>query len=276
MNYSSMDRLWDCPRRFQLQEEEKLQEPGEKIALNYGSLWHKIHEVAFHPVTGATPDDIVDEALKIVEWHDVGSDYRTAAKARLAYKQWLEKYAGTPWNVLESETRYEVQLIEGVEAHTGRFDAVVEADSGDGEGIARWLVDYKTTSKLSKDWIAQYRISNQFRLYFLSRRLLGGEEPLAGVLVDLYNCSPGAVKTGKTPQEIAGNHFYRLFIRYDDENSFVETYRDYEAAVQTRDSFRAAGYFPKNTGSCWRCPFVDICDTIDPELREALKEGYKK
>lgn len=273
MRYSEMSALLTCARKFQYEHEDGLIAPGERPALAFGSLWHKVHELAAGS-PDLPSDQVVEQAAQAVGWNDPAKDFRTLDKARRAYPQWLRKYAGVPWRVLHTEVLHDTVLDPEVEPHGGRLDAVVETRESPGDPLRRWLVDYKTTSRLSSDWIAQYRISNQFRLYYLARALAEPSEQLAGVVVDLFNCTKGAVKTGKTDEERDGNHFYRLFIRYTPEQ-LAEVYQDYIAAVRLRDSYRQAGYFPKNTAQCWNCPFVDLCDTTDLELREHLKEGYR-
>lgn len=274
MDYSSMTDLLACPRMYQYGREEKLRIPveGGNAALNFGTLWHSIHEVAFK-LPKADPDEVVDAALAGLQWVDPVRDYRTADKARIAYKQWLKKWDGIPWDMRESEVKYTVDLGQGLEPHTGRYDGVVETRENNGDPVERWLVDFKTTAKMSMDWVTQYRISNQFRLYWASRSLLS-PDTIAGVVVDLY-CATSGVQKSKDEFEHAGNRFYRAFFRYE-PSDLDEMYLDYAFAVRLRDMYREADYYPKNTGNCWRCAFTDICDTKDPELREALKEGYKK
>ena len=136
------------------------------------------------------------------------------------------------------------------------------------------MIDLKSTGKTPFDWVTQYRISNQFKGYYISRSVQDDVE-IAGVIVDLYVATPGN-KKGKTEEDRAGDHFYRAFIRYDEGDDLTEFYKDYEEAVKLRDRYRAQGYWPKNTNACWQCPFTEVCDILDPDLRRRLEESMKR
>lgn len=275
MDYSSMSDLLTCARKYQLSKLEGLKAPsdGGPPALNYGSLWHMIQETAFRN-PGSTPQEIVQIAAGNIRWQDPVKDYRTLEKAQRGYELWLQRYAGVPWTVTEVELKYNVLLVPDLEPHSGRPDGIVLADALDDGNLERWIVDYKTTGKVSMNWETQYRISNQFKMYYASRALTD-PEPIAGVCVDIY-CATSGNKQKKDIYELEGHRFFRFFIRMDGESGDLdEMYQDYASAVTLKNVYQQAGYFPKNTSACWNCPFTDICETRDPELREALKEAYK-
>lgn len=272
MNHSRIADLLACPRRYALAYEVGLAAEEDKPALKFGSLWHKIMEL-WHKGTWASPDACVDQALVDTNWQDSPEDWRTGAKARAAFHNWLALYAEAPeWRVLATEQKVEAQIVPGVEPHDGTIDAlVVTADPETGK-TGLWVVDYKTTSRLETDWVSYYRVSNQFKWYLLNIRQNPEYADAEGVIVDLYHCTKGVVKT-TDPTKASGNAFYRQYFRFS-EYVLNEAEADYQVAIATRNLYRGLGYFPKNTRACHqfnsKCPFLEHCDAQDPETRAKL------
>lgn len=259
MDYSSMSTLLSCPREYEEQYIHRKVGHEESAALAFGTLWHKIMEL--HGM-GYMFTSLVDDAAELVGWTDTG-DYRTLARAREAYEQWKERYAKEHWKPLATEQPFSVQIMESCpEPYVGRRDLLVEADSGEGRGVERWIVDYKTTSMLPRDWVTLYRISNQFKLYYAAGRAL--DPTIAGICVDVVVVSRKETR------------LYRLFFRYTGEQ-IEESLVDFAAAVAARDFYNELEYYPRNTKNCRRfgtvCPYLDLCDTHDPELRARLREA---
>lgn len=210
-------------------------------------------------------------------------DYRTLAKADQGFKAWVARWAHQPYTYVATEVRFENGVVPGSdEPLHGVKDARVMCDAGHGLGQEKWLVDYKTASRLNYSWVPEYTVSNQFKWYYIEARAL--EPDLAGVVVDLYHCTKGYTsergQKGKSRDEIEGNQFHRLFLRYN-EFDLEEAARDYEVAVKAGRFYAEQGHYPKNAPfACHAfnraCQFLDLCSINDPAIRERVKLTMKK
>lgn len=263
MDYSGLSTL-SCPRKFEyLQVHRKCGSNGSP-ATKFGTLWHKIMEYELQ----GDPNPF-NRAVADLGWEDPQLDYRTAEKARLAYTRWKNQYPPFP-KVYMTEEPFSVRLPGIEEPYEGRLDGIVDADAQEGKGVEKWVLDFKTTSLLPSDWVALYRVSNQFKLYLTVARMF--DSSVVGVCVDLLHVTKGN-KAGPSQDDKNGTRLYRVFFRYEEEHC-AEAVADFAVGVQTVQFYKQLGYFPKNTKVCREfnkaCEFLDVCDTADPELRERI------
>lgn len=271
MRYSEMARLMTCPRRYQHEFIDGLG-GGESAATRFGTAWHKIMEL-WGQSKGASVEEILSAALEQVKWQDDEVDYRTADKLQKGFRAWLLHDANSSaLQLLRTEIMVMLPAIE----LTGRIDGLVMWDAGHGQGKELWVLDYKTTSRLSMDWVTEYRVSNQFKFYQLMASETWEKEygtPIAGVVVDLYHATKGVKKT-TNKNDKDGNHFHRISFQYSDQH-LNEAKNDLQMAKAMEGAFIQAKYFPRNTDACksygTTCPFIDICDLPPGELREKAK-----
>lgn len=269
MDFSSMSTLLSCPREYQESQVFRKAGDNESPATKFGTLWHTIMELH----ANGDPDPVA-AALVRTTWTDDPTDYRTFAKAELAFQRWKETYDGKVWIVQSVEEPFSLALLPSCpESYDGRRDQIVDADSEEGKGIERWVVDFKTTSMLPYDWIQTFRISNQFKLYVAAARAV--DPKIVGVCVDILHVTKGN-KAGKTEGEREGVRLYRVFFRYKAEQ-IEEALVDFAAAVEMKEHFTRLGYWPRNTKNCRRfghtCPFLDMCETGDRELRGRIRDA---
>lgn len=273
MDYSSLSKLLSCPRLYEHSDIEKLAPSEERASARFGHAWHGIlYQYGKDPVS--VNADWIKGYLERTGWKDEVGDYRTAAKLVRGFQRYLERYAETPFSYVQQEKSFKMDITPGIEPWEGRKDAVVIWDSGEGRGPEMWVVDYKTTSRLQGNWIELYRNSNQFKGYFMDAKKEWPE--LAGVVVDVYHATKGA-KSGKTFNDIEGNHFYRLPIRYE-QFQLDEAKRDFAVGVTSARMYRELGYYPKNTSACNQfgttCPFIELCEASSEEVRTRLRATY--
>lgn len=278
MDHSEMSTLFTCARKHQLTYEIGVSEDKESPALNFGTGWHSITEkhgrrmIAGNPFN---PEILPEEVLTEIGWRDMPDDFRTGDKLKQGYTTWLRQQ-GYKYRFLHVEGGFSRDVGE-TEPMTGRVDAHVLYDPGHGYGVEEFLVDYKTTSRLDSDWIEQYTISNQFRIYMIEGKLRYPK--LAGVIIDVFHATKGnkSAKAGSGEQE--GVRFYSLVLRYDDRDLF-ETKADFSAALALKARYKQMGYYPKNTNACRMynrtCGFMDVCSNSDPEVRQAVIENLPR
>lgn len=274
MDYSYYSKLLSCPRSYQYSVIERLAPANERDSIKFGSAWHAIlYEHALDPVELSGAETFVDWVLEKLKWEDPLVDYRTGAKLRRGFRRYLEHHQGSPFKYVQQEASFRMHIgLE--EPWEGRKDAVVTWNSEEGKGTELWVVDYKTTSRLNIDWVDFYRNSNQFKGYYMSAKKEWPE--LAGVVVDVYHATKGA-KNGKSFEEIEGNRFYRLPIRYD-EYTLAEAERDFAVGITTSKMYKELGYYPKNTSACQQfgttCPFLELCGASSDEDRNRLRATF--
>ena len=276
MDYSSLSKVLSCARQYEHSEIDRLAPSGARASAKFGDAWHQI---LYRFGAGGVPEELSTEefaehVLIGMDWAD-SLDYRNAAKLKRGFRRYVEHYATQPFRYIGRETSFK-RAVRGVsEPWEGRIDAIVEWDAGQGKGKELWVVDYKTTSRLQSDWVEFYRNSNQFKGYFLSAQADWPE--LAGVVVDVYHATKGA-KSGKSFEELEGNRFYRLPIRYE-EFTLREAEADFVTGVTTAAMYRELGYYPKNTSNCYQygsaCPFLELCDAHSDESRARLKQTFE-
>lgn len=270
MDYSSLSKLLTCPRQFYHSEIERLAPTSERINRRFGDAWHLI--LYKHGEEGMLDEVDIHRILDTIQWEDVPGDYRNRAKLIRGYRRYVERYEKS-FVYVQREQGFKMEL--GLYTPwEGKTDAVVIWDSNEGKGKELWVVDYKTTSVLRADWVEFYRNSNQFKGYYLNAK---NEWPeLAGVVVDVYHATKGA-KSGKTFEELEGNRFYRLPIRYE-EFTLLEAQRDFAVGTTAALMYKEVDYYPKNTSACHQfgvpCAFLELCDAQTPDSRERLKKTY--
>lgn len=269
---SILELVQECPRKYSYLEKDRITTEGEAVSTRFGTAWHEIKRLRS---LGAT----IDEALAQVTLEVGPDEYRNKEKLMKAELHYLKRYGGpivplSPKH-LELET---LQWIEGVPVPLlSHMDCVAMLDVNEGTGVEKWVVDYKTTSRLESDWVSSYRVSNQFKAYYAAAKI---EHPdIAGVICDLLHVTKGLTtergQKGKSQEQIDGVHLYRLPIRYSDYviDEWRQTMKSGWEAIQ---KYEADNFYPlhapiacKAYGST--CPFLDICDTQDPARRELIK-----
>jgi hypothetical protein len=87
-------------------------------------------------------------------------------------------------------------------------------------------------------------------------------------------------KKGKTKNERDGTMFFRLPIRYT--SAILNEWRLNMASGQAlKKIYRSSGYWPQNAPDACKaygtdCPFLDICDTQDEDIRQVIIDGFPK
>lgn len=274
-----MDLIFECPRKFQLLKEEGLSSEGDSISTSFGTAWHAIKKLR------SLGQDIesawVEGAKGLVS---DPAEYRTAEKLLKAEEHYTQRYGGPIIPIHDKAVELETTLwVDGVPIPIKTItDCIAKMDVNEGTGIEKWIVDYKTTSRLEGNWVQQYRVSNQFKAYFAAGKI---EHPDAvGVIVDLFHVTKGLKsergQKGKSGYEIDGVHFYRLPIRYTDF-ALEEWKKNAAMAYKLATFYRMSKFYPQNAPTACKaygqsCQFLDICDTQDAEKRELVKLTFKQ
>jgi hypothetical protein len=130
--------------------------------------------------------------------------------------------------------------------------------------IAQWgdehyISDNKTTGKpLNDAFFSSYAPSIQFDTYDLVGTILWPELELDGVQVDALQLSASATASGR--------HTY-----YKTDEHREEQMRTIQWILECAEKYAADGYWPMNKGSCFMCPFREICARPPSDREYALE-----
>ncbi len=272
MSPSGMETLLSCPQKYKFSSIDLLGSETDGVALRFGSAWHKIMELWR---AGEQPSAALEAGEQVLG--DVSQkEYRNRDRLALAFERYQQKFGKDIQVIAQPEGRLDIPM-EWVPGYglTLILDLFGIKDVHEGQGPELWLVDYKTASRLEKDWVQKYRSSNQFKAqYWAGSR----DFDIAGVLVDILHLKPGAKKTGKTEEDKEGVFFYRLALRYKEFPWVIEKWKEeVRVACLARDLYEREGVWPTNAPKACSayggtCPFMDICDAWNPETRERLIE----
>ena len=267
---SSLETLGQCPQKWDFRYNQKLVSDDETAAsLRFGRLWHKIQELYRLGV-----DDPCGTALGVLEWEDSSSpkEHRNAAKARLAFELYCERWAVGDYRTIHKTEHELVSPIwpDSLPSHC-IVDLLVDWDANELQGVETWVVDYKTTSRLEFNWVQLYRLSNQFKQYVYTAQR---EYPaVTGLVLDLLHVTAGN-KRGPTQADRAGIHFYRLPIRYT-QYALDDWYANALCEQQLHAHYVKANVWPKRAPfACRVCEFATICDAQDAAIHAIVKSGY--
>lgn len=291
----SLTAMLACPRRYQYSIVEGLhpRNPNYAIALVFGILFHsgmewyhrakaegKTHDEAVFitirklvdaPATATLPtDDIVDE---MAEKHDPDEDdgitlrnskIRTRYYLMRAVVWYLEHYAEDPMETIMLPTRPAVELsfripmpisINGTDLLLcGHLDRGVLFN-----GVP-YVLDYKTSKSLTRQWFDGWELSHQMSGYTVAGQILF-EKPVRGAVIDGAALQVGQVKfsrgfTNRSPGQI---------------REYMSTLK---LATESAQRFAETGEYPMNTSACYFCEFKDICKQ-PPEYRDRyISQSY--
>ena len=278
---SGLSMLLSCPRKYFHTYEQGLQPEKKSWSLTFGSLVHTVFELWRG---GQSPDEAFFSGTKDMP-APPKKDMRTKAKLRLLFDNYRDFYkndglvlvADPDTGKPATEWKFNVMIPELEESVPGIIDYTAQWDANEKKGKELWLFDYKTTTRLELDWVKQYRVSNQFKAYAWIG--MGKYPEIAGIVCDLMRITAGN-KKGKTKYERDGTMFYRLPIRYTSD-ALNEWRANMASGQALKKIYKSSGYWPQNAPDACKaygssCPFLDICDTQDEEIREVIIQGFPK
>jgi hypothetical protein len=127
-------------------------------------------------------------------------------------------------------------------------------------GEEYYVSDNKTTGKpLNDAFFSGYSPSIQFDTYDLAGQLLYPDLDLSGVQVDAIQLSASSQASGR-----------RTFYKTDEHRE--EHMRTIQWVLECAERYAADAYWPMNKGSCFMCPFREIC-SLPPSEREYALEA---
>lgn len=290
---STLEVFTTCPRQAQYYVCQKKEKAGDRAALKFGGIVHKILEARYLGPGGFITPDTTQCMVACAE-REFGSytppleDFRNYGTALNLIEAYNTFYPSEPFTVLKSpegkpfiEVPFACPLGE-VEVNSlltirhpdgsikqenvgtvrimwqGRIDMIVEYEG------RTYIFDHKTTSMLGPTYFREFEMSSQFRGYtWAAQHLLN--TPIAGAIINAIGVRR-PTKSGKSleferktvtasPEVLAEWQLDTLHIITD----FIEMVRRQHMPQHTRWC----------VGKYGLCQFFDVC-TLPPDQRQML------
>ncbi|MBE3071301.1 MAG: PD-(D/E)XK nuclease family protein [Planctomycetes bacterium] len=202
LTYSALNTFRNCPRKYCLRFVEHLRRPERPEALGFGSLVHEALE-QWHrlPADGQPLLAVLD--LIDSKYPNRAADPREKAAwhlARAMLTEYAARYACEEFEVLEVEKTFEGEIRNpdtGRQSQTfmmaGKVDGIVRA------GQELYLLEHKTASSLTGDYLDRLWTDTQIALYSFYLRELG--YPVVGVIYNILLKARLQQRAGETETE---------------------------------------------------------------------------
>lgn len=279
---SSLEHFCTCPRQALYSLVRRLKPAGERTALNFGGIIHKILEARYRACTAlhAQTQEVTAVMMATAEreyqkWTPPEDDYRTFSCAVELIRRYEDAYPFEQFEVVRSrdgspmiEVPFAIPLGEiKLEDKTvkivwqGRIDMAYLSENGGG----LFVMDHKTTSVMGPSYFSSFTISHQMYGYAWAVEQLCGRQVTACVINAL-----GVRKPTRT-----GNAFeFKREVIPVQRGLLDEWKQDTLYIVADFVEMCRRGYLPKHTAWCngkfGQCPYFKVCTLESSEQREVM------
>ena len=285
----SLTNALSCWRRYQLSIIEGWQPKSTNfaIALRFGIAFHSAlefyhrqraagadHEAALRAVVATRPDDEdyaslptcsdVAEQKEATAEDDDGiqhrnSNVRTRYHLMRSVVWYLEHYHDEQCKTLllpsgapAVEVSFRVPLPIEYKGTSlilcGHMDRIVDFNE------ENWVMDYKTTKSLSRQFFADFQLSHQLTGYTLAGQVIL-DKPVRGAIIDGVALQVGGVQFGRAMSRRTSSQI----------GEYIQTVNYvFDRAVELAET---GGDYPMNTSACYFCHFKEVCSQ-PPEYRQ--------
>lgn len=284
INSSSLDVIQSCPRKaeYMFNYDLRRKGDGESGATLFGTGIHKALEHWYLCSPEIRNDQTLDNAIALFK-ETVGesipllasgvdpygkriTNKRSVEVAEMILRAYVTTYPKDQYSVATDtqgpivEREFDLPLFE-MEKLEIRVHGRIDCAWRDGSQKL-WVVDNKTTSSLTQEFIHKVKPNHQFTTYLWAAQQLGWQP--AGLIMN-------GIQVAKTKQE---------FLRVQTTRTDKEIAEWRFTVIKLVQEFLAnseQGFFPQNTGSCYKfhspCQYRMICEG-SPETRDGLAKAY--
>jgi len=282
---SSLEHFTTCPRQALYSLVRRLKPAGERTALNFGGIIHKILEARYRACTAlhAQTPDVTQVMLATAQrefdrWTPPEDDYRTFSCAVELIRRYENAYPFEQFEVVRGldgspmiEVPFAIPLgtIKLAEKDikivwTGRIDMAYISENGGG----LYVMYHKTTSVMGPSYFSAFTISHQMYGYAWAVEQLTGK-PVTAVVINAL----GVRKPTRT-----GNAFeFKRDVIPVQRGLLDEWKRDCLYIVADFVEMCRRGYLPKHTAWCvgkfGECPFRKVCTLETDDQREMMLQS---
>ena len=254
---SAISAFQDCRKKYYWSMVRHLQTKTKSNALLFGAAIHDALDIYY--VEGCMERAIENFALEFKDRE--GDDLRTIAHGSTMLREYAKAYAIEPFKVLSKPEEGFVIPIGDV-MYGGRLDLPI-----DWEGEL-WIMEHKTTSKLSSGFFKQWDLDKQITGYILGMEYVTGRE-CVGALINAMEPWKPLIRpraTSKRPED----HFVRApatrtkFLKERFKMNVQRLVRDIRWCMENDEWYEA------EKKECCRsynydCPFKELCQYGEDE-----------
>jgi hypothetical protein len=264
-----------CPRKALYQYFYNRAADGRNVPIGFGLAYHKFREVLelnYLKVCVGDGRDLQEvapslfklalyEALDGYENPPEAHNKAYLSRGRLeltceqAFVEWMAEKRKNIFVVLEAEQAFQLPLPSG-DLFGGRFDQILEWNG------KLWIRDFKTTSRMGRDYHRMFDPNDQMTAYTWAASQLSGR-PVQGVIIEVvYNTKTQGPK-------------HHSIVSARTQAHIDEWLRNVQIAINDLNSYVESGYFPMRTTGCndyGGCYFRDCCAMSSEVMRTAWLE----
>ncbi len=254
-----------CKRLYDMSMRQHRREEGPPApAIAYGSIWHTAME--WHYKTDGDESRVDTEMILAWRPHEAPDDYRTLERARLEYRNYVKHY-GKPSSEAAQTVGWPTQPMVELSTEIGSA-GLLHPYAGKLDRLIHWsklyyIEDHKTTSRWTKNFFDQFRISNQMMGYvYLAGLILG--KPIAGVRINVHVIRK------------RDSQFERQIVTYSKERmqEWLDNHNDHlrELEFSYKNNFWPGNYTDGGcSGKYGMCRYMKVCK-MPPRLRQNTLE----
>lgn len=266
-----------CERRFFYKYVLNWVPDMPNLHLEFGIAWHLAKEHLLR--TGDFSEDNVIEAFSLFNEHyrlffpeteDELREPKTPVRALEALRSYAEE--------CRRNLRYKVLLTEvaGVVPMTSnhdmvfKIDAVVEQDGG------LWVVDHKTTSRLSSSWIDAWNLSLQIGTYVHALRYYNPDNNVLGAIIEATVFRKNDHEHVRIPIRKSEASMNQWYWNVSQRLALLEW--NFDSLKDCTESDEILTAFPQNYEYCnyySKCPYFDFCTSWGNPLGHQVPIGFK-
>lgn len=192
ISQSLLNRFMGCRERFRLYAVEGLREFGTKTAMDFGSAFHDLLEIASkHP--HKTPEAVITHYRRSKKSKRVSLQDKDMLLCFLLFERYCWFFSETTYRYLDQEAvfrvPYKIRGYRSVDLR-GRFDGIIQRDDG-----SIWIEEHKTKGQVNTDQLdATIPYNLQTMLYAVAAEK-HYKRPVSGIVYNVIRV-PGQ-KQGK-------------------------------------------------------------------------------
>lgn len=296
---STLETFTTCPRQAQFYVCQKKEKVGNKSALKFGGIVHKILEARYFQPAGFVTEETERAMVSVCEsefdtYTAPVDDFRNYGTAINLIKEYNKFYPAEPFKVLTQAGKPLIEVPFACHLGTIEVNAELSVRNPDGTIDLRYipslqimwqgridmivehegrlyLVDHKTTSMMGPTYFREFELSSQFHGYtWAAQQLLG--RPIFGAIINAL----GVRKPTKTGTSL---EFQRKTITITQE-ALYEWQADTLHIITDFVEMARREHMPKHTKWCvgkyGMCQFFDVCTLPADQRQQLLSTGDYK
>ena len=276
---TKVQTFMNCPRRYFYEYVLGWRLEGGNLHLVFGKAIHEAMEILMYDLSPQAQSNAIDIFMTIYrgEFPDESTDSDRGVKTPIKGLEAITGYAAK-YNSIDSFDSVRTEIAGTVPINdedflTFRIDAIIR----DKDGV--WLMDHKTTSRVSQVWMDQWSMSFQLGTYSHVLYSLHEADEVWGAKINGIALYKKGVEFLRVPVKKSPEMMQSWLFNANHWMDMIN--KEFSRLSQSTDSHSVLEAFPQNTGSCGSyggCPYLDFCMAWPNPLRraDAIPFGFKQ